>query len=419
MLSKSLKAILGSACLFALAANQPVLADDHFAHLRYLASAEFNWQMKKREQALKDMDKCIEAYSKNAGAYAMRANMRGVMGDNKGALDDCNTALYLKPNLTEALRLRAAAKTALEDYTGAAEDFNALIKKDSLDARLFLARADVYSVSDKYDLAKKDIDKASTLDPPQDGLQRSLLIWNLQSKRFKDALPHAEKLVEKSPKSLDVYYFRAQAHSGMGQKQKAIEDYTRVIKIDPKFDTAYVNRGWEKMILKDYNGSIEDSETASRINPKHAYSVQNKALVYFIQGDFTKAAPIYKDAAILQKTPDRRVRSHLLSAFNFKLVGKTKEAQAETALAKAVMQKTKFSALVAYMDGSAKEEKVLAAASTKDDQLIAKTMMGIELLRLKKAKEARTYLSWVASNGRISEDETYIAKAFLDRKSLP
>lgn len=419
MSTKWLKAILISASLISLAGHQPAYAEDRIAHLRYLASAELNWQMQKREEALKEMDKCIEAYSGNAAAFAARASMRGTQGDNKGALDDCNRALYLKPDLDYAKQIRAVAKAALNDYKGAIEDLDSLLSKRVNDSKLYAARAEIYCMAENEKLARKDIDRALELDPSNARAQKALVIWYLQFQKYKEALPIAEKYVVKNPKSADAYSFLARAYSGNGQNQKSIENCTQAIKLDSKYYRAFTSRGYNKMILKDYKGSLEDSESSIKLNPKNGIPVQNMALVYFMQGDYLKAAELYKKAAGLYDKKERQLRAHLMAAFTYRLVGKTKESQSELALSKKDAEKTNFATLVSYMEGSVKEDKVLAVTPSLDYQRPAKLMMAIELLRQKKTSEARNYFNWLVANGDRDEDEMYIAKAFLERKSLP
>ena len=41
----------------------------------------------------------------------------------------------------------------------------------------------------------------------------------------------------------DAYWFRGRAYEIMGQHQRAIQDFDKVIELDPEYYLAYVNRG--------------------------------------------------------------------------------------------------------------------------------------------------------------------------------
>ncbi|MCW5821200.1 MAG: tetratricopeptide repeat protein [Cyanobacteria bacterium TGS_CYA1] len=418
MQAKYRKAFVITACLLSLAGLPSAHAEDRIAHLRYLGSAELNWQTQKREEALKDIDKSIEAYSGNAGAYLLRASMRGTMGNHKGVVDDCNRALYLKPDMDAAVQIRAVAYAALGKYKEAIEDLTTLIDKRKNDTKSYLTRADVYGMADDEKMSRKDINKALELEPSNARAKRALVIWHLQFRKFKEALPLTEKYVSENPKSADAHYFLARAHSGNNQIQKAIEDCTQAINLDPKFYRAFTSRGYYKLILKDYKGSIIDSDSSIKLDSKNAVPVQNKALAYFLQNDYLKAADLYKSAAGLYDKKERKVRSRLLAAFSLKLAGKATESKTEMALTKKEAEKTNLGTLLLFMEGGTTADKVLAVAPKLEYQCTAKTMMALELLRLKKTKEAHDYFNWVIANGDGDEDETYISKAFLDRKAF-
>ena len=46
-----------------------------------------------------------------------------------------------------------------------------------------------------------------------------------------------------NPKYADAYSYRGVAYFSKGQFDKAIEDFTKAIKMNPNFDVAYYNRG--------------------------------------------------------------------------------------------------------------------------------------------------------------------------------
>ncbi len=55
---------------------------------------------------------------------------------------------------------------------------------------------------------------------------------------------------------------RANAYSGLGERQKALADYDKAIELDPGAALAYFNRGDEYRLLGDHERAIEDFETA-------------------------------------------------------------------------------------------------------------------------------------------------------------
>ena len=66
------------------------------------------------------------------------------------------------------------------------------------------------------------------------------------------------------------YYNQGDEKSELEDYSGAIRDYTKAIKIDPKYARAYFKRGMAKYELEDYSGAIRDYTKAIKISPKDA-----------------------------------------------------------------------------------------------------------------------------------------------------
>ncbi len=75
----------------------------------------------------------------------------------------------------------------------------------------------------------------------------------------------------KSLNSAQLYCQNAHGYKQMGEKQKAIEEYTKAIKIDAEYAEAYLNRGILYTELGSKKAAVEDLRSAARL--------------YFEQGD--------------------------------------------------------------------------------------------------------------------------------------
>ena len=65
--------------------------------------------------------------------------------------------------------------------------------------------------------------------------------------------------------SAELYYQNAAGYQQMGEKEKAIEEYTRAIQIDKKYAEAYVNRGLLVANLGKKQSAIEDLRQAAKL----------------------------------------------------------------------------------------------------------------------------------------------------------
>ena len=95
------------------------------------------------------------------------------------------------------------------------------------------------------------------------------------------------------------HLFTGASYANKGQHDQAISDYTKAVKIDPKFALAYFTRGVVYDNKGQYDQAISDFTKALKINPKFAQAYYARGVVYMNKGqddqaisDFTKALEI-------------------------------------------------------------------------------------------------------------------------------
>jgi len=82
-----------------------------------------------------------------------------------------------------------------------------------------------------------------------------------------------------------VYYNRGIAWDKKGEHDKAIEDYTEAIRINPKDADTYINRGVAWGEKGELDKAIEDFTEAIRIDPQHAYAYYNRSYAFETKGE--------------------------------------------------------------------------------------------------------------------------------------
>jgi tetratricopeptide (TPR) repeat protein len=77
--------------------------------------------------------------------------------------------------------------------------------------------------------------------------------------------------------------------SSVENADKAIDNYSKAIKINPKLAKAYNNRGIAYTWQKKYDLAIADFNKAIELDPKNGKTYNNRAIVYSYQGENKKA----------------------------------------------------------------------------------------------------------------------------------
>ncbi|WP_245284248.1 tetratricopeptide repeat protein [Bradyrhizobium sp. WSM2254] len=98
--------------------------------------------------------------------------------------------------------------------------------------------------------------------------------------------------IKQNPKSQNVsiaYHNRGSAWSAKGDYDKAIADFDKALRLNPKLASSYSNRGRAWAMKGDYDKAIPDMNESIRLNPKDAVAYQNRGTVFYHKGDYDKA----------------------------------------------------------------------------------------------------------------------------------
>lgn len=75
---------------------------------------------------------------------------------------------------------------------------------------------------------------------------------------FEKSIPYLTKAIELAFNEPSYIHERAKSYLLTDHFQKALDDYSEVIRLQPKNSHAYFGRAFALKALKDYNGTSED-----------------------------------------------------------------------------------------------------------------------------------------------------------------
>jgi tetratricopeptide (TPR) repeat protein len=108
-------------------------------------------------------------------------------------------------------------------------------------------------------------------------------------RNYKQAIEDFGKVIDINPGDANAYYNRGHAYADLGNHGQAIEDYSRAIEIKPGFAEAYINRANAYKGLGNYNQAIKDYDRAIEIKPGFAEAYINRANAYNSLGNYRQA----------------------------------------------------------------------------------------------------------------------------------
>lgn len=162
------------------------------------------------KEAFRDTDKALKLDPSDADAFYNRACASYLGRNNEAALRDLERSLALRRNNPEALFLRGVVK-----------------------GELF-----------KEDAGLSDIQEALALDPKIAGARMSAAVLLFEMERFEDAIKaFGEVIEEEGAELMEAYYYRADSHYNLGDKDSACADWRKSAELGDK-DAVFIVRNY-------------------------------------------------------------------------------------------------------------------------------------------------------------------------------
>ena len=116
----------------------------------------------------------------------------------------------------------------------------------------------------------------------------SLLTFQ-RNKVWKDDLTLWSDVVEKSPGKARAITNRGSAYATLGEWDRAMEDYSRALQLDPKFPISLMSRGFAFKNMGKYEKAVADYSVAIEVDPYNKLAYNDRGVCYISMGEYEKA----------------------------------------------------------------------------------------------------------------------------------
>ncbi len=183
-----------------------------------------------------------------------------LQGELQRAIEQLTKAIELDPMLLNAYLQRGTAYYEIGDLEHVITDLDLVILHAPDTPAAHYWRGRTYLDMGKTDLALEDIDEAIELDPnePANPLLRGVI--HLRREEYDAALEDAARAIELGFEEIG-YHNRAIVFTKMGNDQAAIDDWTRVVALNPDNAIAYCQRGMLFEKTGQFERALSDLQT--------------------------------------------------------------------------------------------------------------------------------------------------------------
>jgi tetratricopeptide (TPR) repeat protein len=163
----------------------------------YVGEAFCYYRKENFGRALAAIDFAIRSAPDQTPLYSHRGNIRVMLGDQSGAIDDFTTVLNRTPDDLQTRATRASMYTQLKNYPAAVADYDALIKAQPNNVGALINRAVVY----------------------------------FHMRRQRDAIADATAVIKFEPRMIDAYFLRAIAYAQLNEAATGRPDYDEAVRL--------------------------------------------------------------------------------------------------------------------------------------------------------------------------------------------
>jgi|GEM_PF-4119927 len=132
-------------------------------------------------------------------------------------------------------------------------------------------------------------------------LSRAVMLTDLK-KSYYEALDLYTRMTRMFPKWGLVYYLRGCVRDELGHYQDAIKDYERAIKLNSRYPMAYVNKGYSYNYLGMHKKALKELNKAVKLSPYHIDAYNNRGIAFCGMGKYQKVIADFEN--VIRIVPD-------------------------------------------------------------------------------------------------------------------
>jgi tetratricopeptide (TPR) repeat protein len=191
------------------------------------------------DEAIDNFTKVIEADSQMFEAYLGRAEALLRKAKPEESLEDCKTALELKPDNEQALLIKADATANTLAIEEAIQLYGYIIEKYPESAKAYMMRGNLHINGGDFREGFTDFDSALEINPQYSEVYLTRGVTHFQNGEYEKAIREYSLAIEhkdagffESPPTY-AYYNRGHAYRKIGKIEEALADWKTVYELSP------------------------------------------------------------------------------------------------------------------------------------------------------------------------------------------
>lgn len=141
--------------------------------------------------------------------------------------------------------------------------------------------------------------------------------------QFDKALADFNKALKINPRHFDALIGRGNLYRKIGKYEKSLKDSEMAISINAKDERSYINIGGFYFQEQEYDKSLEATDKALAINSNNADAIMNKAILFSVLGNHEASIPFFSKHIQLRPSDER---AYLYRAISYQMLNQNQAA---------------------------------------------------------------------------------------------
>jgi len=256
--------------------------------------------MKRYQDALEDMKTVMSIDSTKSEYFMTMADLSFAANRTYDAKSNLEKALVLNPDNTDAMMRLAELNLIVRQYAASVALLNKVLEKDKTNTTAWFMRGVNYKENGDTARAISDFRSAIEADANfYDAYMQLGILYQLKNNPIAEG--YFTNAIKIKPGSEEALYGRGLWYQEHDKLDKAIQDYTSIVQINPNNKNAHFNLGYiHHIYLKVYAEAAKHYSNAILADPKYAEAYYNRGLCYEAIGNYRDAEADFKQAMMIR-----------------------------------------------------------------------------------------------------------------------
>ncbi|WP_288262463.1 tetratricopeptide repeat protein [uncultured Prochlorococcus sp.] len=185
--------------------------------------------------ALQEWNRYLDLYPDDAAGLSNRGNVKLVIGDLEGSIDDQNKSISLSPSEIDPYINRGIAEEALGLWAQAKKDYMFVISKDSKNFSALYNLANVEGSTSQWEKARDLFSKAALYNPGFAMARSSMALADYQLGNIDESEKELKKLIRRYPTFADARAALTALNWYKNEFGQAESNWISVTELDPRY----------------------------------------------------------------------------------------------------------------------------------------------------------------------------------------